>query len=241
MALKRKITKSAYDKLSDELKKEYKSSGEDEYSLDVDGDEDTGALKRARDREKQRADDEKKRADELEDAMADFKRNQSREEKDVERLTRKHEKELTDLKTEKDGALAKATAKITTAALESTAMQIAQAITKSPKLLLPVIKQRLTVEIDGDFVPTIKILDAAGKPSAAKLEDLQKEIASDKEFAPIIIASKASGSGADTRQDMRTAVPGFPNQNSGEPPSLARLSPAQLAAQLTANKANAGT
>ena len=56
MALKKKITKEAFEKLPDVLKSEYVANGDD-YVLDVDGEEDTGALKRAKDREKQRADE----------------------------------------------------------------------------------------------------------------------------------------------------------------------------------------
>ena len=51
MALKRKITKADYDKLAADLKTEYVADGDDNYRLDLDGEEDTGALKRAKDRE----------------------------------------------------------------------------------------------------------------------------------------------------------------------------------------------
>ncbi|WBF76910.1 hypothetical protein PSV3_00208 [Septimatrevirus PSV33] len=52
MALKKKLTKEEHAKLSDALKAEYIEDG-DGFRLDVDGDEDTGALKRAKDREAQ--------------------------------------------------------------------------------------------------------------------------------------------------------------------------------------------
>ena len=65
MALKRKITKADYDKLAADLKTEYVADGDDNYRLDLDGEEDTGALKRAKDRETQlRKDAEKKAAEE---------------------------------------------------------------------------------------------------------------------------------------------------------------------------------
>ena len=54
MALKKKLTKEEHSKLSDHLKAEYIEDGDgDGFRLDIDGDEDTGALKRAKDREAQ--------------------------------------------------------------------------------------------------------------------------------------------------------------------------------------------
>ena len=41
MALKRKITKADYDKLAADLKTEYVADGDDNYRLDLDGEEDT--------------------------------------------------------------------------------------------------------------------------------------------------------------------------------------------------------
>ena len=52
MALKKKLTKAEYEKLSEHIKAEYIEDG-DGFRLDIDGDEDTGALKRAKDREAQ--------------------------------------------------------------------------------------------------------------------------------------------------------------------------------------------
>ncbi|WEM33660.1 hypothetical protein PSAKC1_00019 [Pseudomonas phage PSA-KC1] len=61
MALKKKLTKEEHAKLSDALKAEYIEDG-DGFRLDVDGDEDTGALKRAKDREAQLRKDAEKEA-----------------------------------------------------------------------------------------------------------------------------------------------------------------------------------
>jgi hypothetical protein len=52
MALKLKLAKTEFEKLSAELQAEYIEDG-DEYRLDVSGIEDTGALRRAKDREVQ--------------------------------------------------------------------------------------------------------------------------------------------------------------------------------------------
>lgn len=72
MALKRKISKEAFDKLSEDIKAEYKEQ-DGEYVLDIDGDEDTGALKRAKDREAQLRRDAEKRAKEAEEKLQGLK------------------------------------------------------------------------------------------------------------------------------------------------------------------------
>jgi hypothetical protein len=62
-------------------------------------------------------------------------------------------------------------------------------------LLRPHVLPRLAVErVDGKAVT--RILDQDGKPSAATLEDLKKELLSTKKFAPILIGSKATGGSA---------------------------------------------
>ena len=69
------------------------------------------------------------------------------------------------------------------------------AIQGSSKALLPHIQSRLSMDIR-DGKPTVVVLDANGKPSAATLDELKAEFANDPAFAPLIVGSKASGSGA---------------------------------------------
>lgn len=68
------------------------------------------------------------------------------------------------------------------------------AVQGSAGVLLPHIKSRLTVEIrDGRAVT--KVLDKDGRASAMTIDDLKKELMTDKQFAPIISGTKASGTG----------------------------------------------
>ncbi|MEG0968851.1 MAG: hypothetical protein RSG92_26130 [Pseudomonas sp.] len=78
-----------------------------------------------------------------------------------------------------------------------TATEIATtlAIPGSAKALLPHIERRLSVE-QRDGKPTVVVLDAAGKLSAATLDELKAEFTSDPAFGPLIAGSKASGGGA---------------------------------------------
>ena len=69
------------------------------------------------------------------------------------------------------------------------------AVQGSAKALLPHIQSRLSMDIR-DGKPAVVVLDANGKPSAATLDELKAEFTNDPAFAPLIVGSKASGSGA---------------------------------------------
>lgn len=68
------------------------------------------------------------------------------------------------------------------------------ALEGSASVLEPHIERRLTVEIR-DGMPIIRVLDKNMKPSAMSLTDLRKEIEDTPAFAPLLLGSKASGSG----------------------------------------------
>ncbi|MBF0675583.1 hypothetical protein [Pseudomonas sp.] len=69
------------------------------------------------------------------------------------------------------------------------------AVQGSAKALLPHLQARLSMDIR-DGKPTVVVLDANGKPSAATLAELKAEFTSDPAFAPLIVGTHASGSGA---------------------------------------------
>lgn len=77
----------------------------------------------------------------------------------------------------------------------ATEIATALAVPGSAKALLPHIERRLSVE-QRDGKPTVVVLDAAGKLSAATLDELKAEITNDPAFGPLIAGSKASGGGA---------------------------------------------
>ncbi|UVM65040.1 hypothetical protein LOY34_17050 [Pseudomonas sp. B21-009] len=90
-----------------------------------------------------------------------------------------------------------------------TATEIATtlAIPGSAKALLPHIERRLSVE-QRDGKPTVVVLDAAGKLSAATLDELKAEFTNDPAFGPLIAGSKASGGGAGGHQKGGGAAKG---------------------------------
>jgi hypothetical protein len=80
--------------------------------------------------------------------------------------------------------------------IDDKAREIAAQISTTPKAMERLIRDRLTIEEDGDEY-VVRVLDADGKPSALSVAELQKEIVSDKALSGIIKGSQASGGGAE--------------------------------------------
>jgi len=236
MALKRKINKASFDKLSDELKKEYKAgSGEDEFILETEGDEDVGPLRRALERERENASTSKKRLEEVERELEELNSSDARKKGDIKTLETSWNKKLESQKAEFESKLSKANAHIQKTLVDNVAAEMAGRISKAPALLMPHIKSRITVDFDGDE-PVTKVLDAAGKVSALTVADLEKEILGNKDFSAIIVASRASG-GAGNQQPGSKFGGGAPtNINSQQPADLSKMNPQQLAAHIESQK-----
>lgn len=100
------------------------------------------------------------------------------------------------------------------------------AVSGSAKALLPHIQQRLSMDIR-DGRPAVVVLDANGKPSAATLDELKAEFASDPAFAPLIVGSKASGSGAAGAKPGGGAVKRFNEYTGAELAAIRKSDPAK--------------
>lgn len=230
MALLRKIAKEAFEKLNDVLKAEYKEK-DGSYFLDTD---DASELERALAREKARADkaaadltDVTKERDELTASAGD-------KHKDIKTLEESWKTKVATVEKEKGERITKLETQMRNSAIESEAMRLASEISTSPKLLLPHIKARLSIDLEGD-APTVKVLDAAGKLSASSVDDLRQEFVANKDFASIIVGSKASGSNANNRSFNSN---GNANANqSNQPENLAKMTPHQLAERTKAKLA----
>jgi len=98
-----------------------------------------------------------------------------------------------------------------------TAVQMAAelAVQGSAEVLLPHIKQRLRTEYR-DGVPVTVVLDKQGRPSALTIDDLKKEFISTAAFAPLIVASKASGAGRTLGDNGGAMKPGNMGGNKSE-------------------------
>jgi len=234
MALKRKLTKEEFEKKSKDIQSEYKEK-DGEYVLDIDGDEDTGALKRARDREKQRREDAERERDELREQVETSADLGAKKKGDIETLEKAWKKKSEEAETASNAKIAKLTEHTKKTLIDGTASALAAKISTVPALMQKAIKERLIVDFDGDE-PTLRILGADGKASAMTIDDLSKEFVANKEYSGIIVGSKASGGGA--------AKDGFSKTNGGagqqnqtdKPASYSSMNPRDLAATLSAKR-----
>lgn len=237
MALKRKITKDEFDALNESFKAEYKkaSDGWDGYYLDVDGDDDNSALKRAKDREAQLRKDAEKKASELQERLDSLEGDDARKKGDIATLEKSWQSKIDAQKTEYETKLSKLNSHVTKSLVDSVAATIASKISNAPALILPHIKARLTADFEGDE-PKTRILDKEGRPSALTVQELEKEFVENKDFSAIIIASKASGGAGKSSQQKSFGGAGA-GGNQDQMPDLAKLKPSEMVAYLKAVKA----
>lgn len=238
MALKAIL--ESLDGLSDAVKSEYKKGEDGKYHLDVEGFDDhpsVGALKRAKDYEKS---ERQKAAKQVSDLQAQLEAlTEERDDilkgaipkGDVEKLENSYKEKLTKREKELSDQINGLTGNLQTMLVDNVAHGLASKISKAPELILPHIKARLKAEYSEGKAVT-RVLDKDGNPSAFSIDDLQKELVANPAFAPIIIGSKASGSGAEGGHG-----------GSGAPGKLdyAKASPKEIAAHLKAQKESGGS
>lgn len=205
MALKKKIEK--LEDVAEAVRGEYKpvdpSDTSKGFVLDLEGDdkEDTGALKRAleREREERRVAVEALRAkgQETSQLEASYKARIDAMEATLKETTEKQ------AKAQRQEAKQKAASELA-AKLSPT----------GAKVLLPHIEKRLKPEIDAEGKTLVRVLDAEGKMTALSVADLEAEFRANEDFAPVILGSRASGSGA--RQENQ--LPGGAGGSGKNPP-----------------------
>ena len=234
MALKKKLTKAEYEKLSEHIKAEYIEDG-DGFRLDIDGDEDTGALKRAKDREAQLRRDAEAKLREAQEELDRINGDDARKKGDIATLEKSWQKKLDEQREEYEAKVSKLTAHTTKTLVDNVASQLAHKISNAPALIMPHIKSRLMADFEGD-TPVTRVLDKDGKPSALTIDELANEFVANKDFSAIITASKASG-GAGKPSQNGGGAPKF-NGQSDKPADLSKMNPAELAAHLKEAKAN---
>lgn len=201
MAMKFRITKKQFEALSEELQEHYDATADGKnYELDVAGlpeADDTDALKRARDREKERADNLKEELEEVQGELNTIKKGQTTGEKDVARVTERYEKKLTKAQEEAEGRVQKMRDRVAQGMIETAASAMATKVSNAPKLFVEHASKRMEVVFGDDDTPVLKFKDKDGKVSdTMKVEDLEKELVADKDLSAIIVANRARGSGA---------------------------------------------
>ena len=201
MSLKLNLNAEDHAKLDDAIKGLYQADG-DNFKLIVDGLEDTGALKRAKDREAderrkatERAEALQSELDELRAKEADEDKNKHRKNKDLEALERSWKEEADKrVKTESDRRELREK-QLQELLVDSKADALAHELFTVPEIGKDYIRKFLRAELDGD-VPTTRILDSAGQPTAKTLDDFKKEMLDNAALKGILVASNASGGGA---------------------------------------------
>lgn len=232
MALKRKLDKETYEKLSDEMKKLYtEKDGDYTIALEDSGDDDTAALRRAFEREKQEKKELKATLKELTDKLEEKDGIDAKKRGDIETLEKAWKEKADKIQKDYEARLSQKDAYISSTILDSAARSVVSDITTSPTILMPHVKSRLSVDLSGDE-PTVRVLDAKGAVSAMSVDDLKKEFVANKDFSSIITASKASGGASKASGESQGGA--FKTQNSSKP--LAAMSPTELAAMLKQGK-----
>lgn len=197
--LKKRLTSAQFADLDEAIQALYKKAeGSDNYTLNVEDDDGT-EIKKAKDREKKRADKAEKDAQELRDRLEELERQEEEragsgglDAAGVKALKDKHVADLA----KKDEVIVKKDAAITKILVKETAARLASSdITTMPEVLAERMEKRLKVEYEGDE-PVLRVIDEEGNVTDSKVEDLREEFIANPKFAPIIVASKASGSGA---------------------------------------------
>lgn len=222
MALRFKINKAAYDKLSPEFQNEYVTGeAEGDYVLDVSElptGEDVGPVKRALESERAKNKATKAELDAAKATIAEMP--------NIEELTANHAKEVGKFKSFTEKTL-----------VYGKAFELASKISTMPKLMAKEIRDRIVVDLSGDE-PVARIKGADGKVSDMTFDKLGEEFVANKDFAGIMIGSKASGGGA-PRTPIKPGGAGSPTDGGqdGKPVNLASLSPKEMVAHIAAGKA----
>lgn len=209
-----------------------------EFVLDVEGDEDTGALKRAKEHEKLRRKEAEQKArelqeqiDELNESLEEIKESGGKKKEGDDPLDKKWQAKLQKRESELNGQIEKLQTEIQRITVDTLAENMAKELSDSPNLLVPHIKSRLTMEmVDGKA--TVKVKDPDGELSASTLDELKAEFESSEDFASVIRGSQGSGSGA-------SGGKGGGGEGKPSKPDFTKASPKEIADYLKANKGEA--
>lgn len=192
-----------------DLAKEYKQNADGKFVLQVDEKdaEDVTALKNAKEHEKNlRVAAENKiatieaekttLAEQLVSTQAERDAAVADKGKDVQALETSWKEKVEAEKTARTTETTALQREVERLLVTNTAIAMANEISTVPELFQDVIAKRLKVEKGADEQYFTRVLDAAGSPSAATVDDLKKELLANDKYAAIIISGKGSGGGA---------------------------------------------
>lgn len=198
MALKRKITKVEFDALDDLFKAEYEEK-DGGYVLDTD---DATELRNALERQKEVGRAEKERADRLQAEKEEAETGRvaaeaetARKKGDVTAIEASWQAKVDLEKNKAKTANEKLQLQLRTLLVDNVAVQLANELSDSPKILLPHIRERIYTDFEGDE-PVTRIRSPDGKPSALTVADLREEFLANADFSSIVTGTRATGGNA---------------------------------------------
>lgn len=196
MALKLNITKEQFDKLPADVQKEYKVSS-DGYVLDLDGYVEPAELKRAKDREKDRADEAERKLATVTEDYNKLKGDDVKKAGDIDALDRRWEKKFNTEKERLEGVITNMRGKSAAKEAETIVNTIAGKLSpKNAVLLKPHIASQIKTEVGDDGEIKVTMAGKDGKWVDYDATQLEKNFRDNKDFAGIVQASGASGGGA---------------------------------------------
>jgi len=237
--LKRKIDNQTWEKLEPAIQALYSGDG-DNYALDVETEEDLGALKRANLRLSGERDAANRARDDAEGKLDELNTNDAHKNGDIATLTKQWEKKLTDSGEAHATEVAALHDHIRTSTVDNIVSGIAGRNTSTPEnanLLAPHIKSRLSVEFT-DGSPSV-MMEASGGVVPYDAKKFEKEIVDNKTYSGIIVANKASGGGASGTEQNGQTGGAFRTDTNGQPGSeemLSEASPDRLVELLAVKK-----
>lgn len=129
---------------------------------------------------------------------------------DVEALKKSYQQKYDKDVSERDAKITSLGGTVEKLMVDNVASTMAAKLVSKPEyteVVLPHIRGRLKLDTDTDGTVRTAVLDKDGKPSALTIEDLEKEVLSNKAFAPILRGSHASGGSAPGDSDRSSAAP----------------------------------
>lgn len=224
--MKFKISKSAYDKLSDDLKLEYKEQ-DGAYILQIEGqpaEEGSAALRNALDRERTENTELRATNKELNTKLTAAEEKAGQGDAELKRENTRLTKKIETMQTEFDGKIQAKDTAIANTHRDNTVNGLAAKISTSPAVIAPHIAGRLEVTIDPDTnLPKVAIKGKDGKiDPALTLDKLGEEFVANPDFKGIIRASGATGSRPPVPGGGAPASGSFQHQQNNQPVDLAR-------------------
>ena len=240
--MKYKLTKTEYDGLSEDAKKEYTLDG-DNAILNIEGDDaptqakiDAVEAKRQIEIEHRKNAETKvaeadKRAEQLEKDLE----NAGGDKKAIETLRAEHTKQLETLRAERAEEQKAIAQERNNAMIQDEARNFAtKHFVDTPfgaQFITSKVAERLTVE-EVAGTPVVRVVNPDGTPSTASLSDLQKEFLDNKEFSPIIKANVGSGGGATQNIGGGAARKSLSEMTATEEAAFERDNPTEYAAAI---------